>query len=85
MDPKIQVLLDNWKRRNINGIYCQNRDEAHNKILGVIPESSSIGFSGSQTLEQLEIVEMLESLRKPSKAAIRFGFDSLLLRMSRNA
>jgi hypothetical protein len=61
MDPKIQVLIDNWKRRNINGIYCKNRDEAHNKILAVIPESSSIGFSGSQTLEQLEIVEMLES------------------------
>jgi hypothetical protein len=61
MDPRIQKLLDNWKRRNINGIYCNSKDDAHKKILEFIPESSSIGFSGSQTLEQLEIIEMLES------------------------
>jgi hypothetical protein len=61
MEPKIQKLLDSWKSRNINGIYCKNRDEVHDKVLDLIPDSMSIGFCGSQTLEQLEIIEMLES------------------------
>jgi hypothetical protein len=33
----------------------------HEKILELIPKYASVGFCGSQTLEQLEIIEMLES------------------------
>ncbi|MFA5100485.1 MAG: lactate utilization protein, partial [Candidatus Omnitrophota bacterium] len=61
MTARIQDLLNNFKRRNIEGLYCPDRNEAHAKILEYIPESSSIGFCGSQTLEQLEIIEMLQS------------------------
>ena len=61
MNARIQELLNNFKRRNIEGIYCPTRDDAHTKILEYIPDSSSIGFCGSQTLEQLEIIEMLQS------------------------
>jgi hypothetical protein len=61
MNTRVQDLLNNFKRRNIEGIYCANRDDAHRKILERIPEGSSVGFSGSATLEQLEIVEMLQS------------------------
>lgn len=61
MDTRIQELLSNFKRRNIEGLYCPTRDEAHKKILEYIPESASVGFSGSQTLDELEIVVMLQS------------------------
>jgi len=60
-DTRIQELLNNFNRRNIKGFYCAGKDEAHAKILEFIPESASVGFCGSQTLEQLEIVEMLQS------------------------
>jgi hypothetical protein len=58
---RIQELLKNLEHRNMEAIYCPTKDEAHTKILEYIPESCSVGFSGSQTLEQLEIVEMLQS------------------------
>jgi len=61
MNAQIQQLLDNWTRRNIEGIYCPDTDKAHNTILERVPETASVGFSSSQTLEQLEIIEMLQS------------------------
>ncbi len=61
MQERIEELLKNWQKRNITGIYCQDKDQVHEGILGLIPEAASVGFCGSQTLEQLEIIEMLES------------------------
>jgi acyl-CoA hydrolase len=61
MNARVQELLDNLKRRNMEALYCQNGDEVHARIMERIPESATVGFCGSQTLEQLEIVEMLQS------------------------
>ena len=61
MQEKVGELIRNWKRRNIDGIFCQNKDQAHNGILDLVPETASVGFCGSQTLEELEIIEMLQS------------------------
>ncbi|MDD4941231.1 MAG: lactate utilization protein [Candidatus Omnitrophica bacterium] len=61
MNEQMQQLLDNLKRRNFEALYCQTRDDVHAAIMDRIQESATVGFSGSQTLEQLEIVEMLQS------------------------
>lgn len=61
MEQKIDNLIKIWQKRNILGLYCQNKNEAAEKILEIIPTSSNIGFSGSQTLEQLGVVKRLES------------------------
>lgn len=61
MDKKIDNLIINWQKRNILGIYCENKEEAIDRILKIIPLSSSIGISGSVTLDQLGIVKRLES------------------------
>jgi len=61
MDKRIDILIKNWQKRNILGLYSQDKDEAVNKILGMIPVSSSIGFSGSVTLDQLGIIKRLDS------------------------
>ncbi|MDD2688860.1 MAG: lactate utilization protein [Candidatus Omnitrophica bacterium] len=60
MDKKIENLINNWRRRNILGFYCQNKDEAVDKILNIIPPSATIGISGSITLDQMAIVRQLE-------------------------
>jgi hypothetical protein len=60
LEKRIENLVKNWQRHNITGIFCANIEEAVKKILEVIPHSVSIGFSGSQTLEQLGIVKRLE-------------------------
>ena len=61
MQEKVDELIGNWQKRNIDGVFCADKNQAHKIILEMIPQSASIGFSGSQTLEQLEVIEMLES------------------------
>ncbi len=61
MDKRIDNLIKNWQKRNILGFYYENKEQAVDKILEVIPVSSSIGISGSVTLDQLGIVRRLES------------------------
>lgn len=60
MDKKVDNLIKIWQKRNIQGIYCDNKQEAAEKILEIIPESVTIGRSGSLTLDQLGIVKRLE-------------------------
>jgi len=61
MQKKIEYLIENLKKRNILGIYCKTSQEATKKILEIIPKTSTIGISGSVTLEQLGIVKILEA------------------------
>jgi len=61
VDKKIADLIECWNKRNIRGLYCSSREEAVNKILEIIPASASIGLSGSVTLEQLDIIRLLEA------------------------
>ena len=61
LDKKIENLLKNWQKRNILGLYCNNKSEAVDKITTVIPLSASVGISGSVTLDQLGIVKILEA------------------------
>jgi hypothetical protein len=61
MDKRIENLIKNWQKRNIGGFYYDNKEQAADKILEIIPESGSVGISGSVTLDQLGIVKRLES------------------------
>lgn len=61
MEQRIENLLKIWQKRNISGFYCENKVEAADKILELIPLSDSAGISGSLTLEQLDIVKRLEA------------------------
>lgn len=60
MNETIDNLIKVWQKRNISGLYCENKEQAAGKILEIIPLSSSIGISGSVTLDQLGIVKRLE-------------------------
>lgn len=61
MDKRVDNLIKNWQKRNIQGIYCKNKEEAAEKILAIIPVSGSVGISGSVTLDELGITKRLES------------------------
>lgn len=61
MEKRIENFLWNLGQRNIQGFYCANKNEAADKILEMIPAVSSIGFSGSITLEQIGIINRLEA------------------------
>lgn len=61
MEEKINNLIKTWQKRNISGFYCNNKVEAVNKILEMVPENVTVGISGSLTLDQLAIVKYLET------------------------
>lgn len=61
MDKRINSLISNWQKRNIQGLYCENKSEAVDKMLEIIPQSATVGISGSVTLDQLGIVKRLEA------------------------
>ncbi|MFA4842215.1 MAG: lactate utilization protein [Candidatus Omnitrophota bacterium] len=60
MEPKIDSLIKIWHKRNIKGLYCANKDDAALKLLEIIPQAASIGFSGSVTIDQLGIIKRIE-------------------------
>jgi len=60
MDKKIENLFELWQKKNIQGIFCRDKNEAVQKILELIPVSASIGLSGSATLSELEVIDRLE-------------------------
>ena len=60
LEKRLEDLLKNWKKRNIEGCYFEKKDPIRQRIFDLIPGNATIGFSGSQTLEQLEIIKMLE-------------------------
>ena len=83
MDKRINNLIKNWQKRNIAGFYCQDKESVLNKILEAIPVPSSVGFSGSVTLEQLGVIKRLiargNTVFNPYKEGISRG-ESLELR-----
>ena len=61
MEKKLEDLIASWRKRNITGIYCDNKEEAGAKVLELIPVSSSVGICGSVTLDELGMVKKLEA------------------------
>jgi L-lactate utilization protein LutB len=61
MDKRLDNLIENWQKRNIFGLYCDNKEEALVKILEIIPQAATVGISGSVTLEEIGIVKALEA------------------------
>jgi len=84
MDQRVDGLIKNWQKRNILGLYCENKEQATDKILEIISHSASIGISGSVTLDQLGIVKRLEGRGNPVFNQYKSGIsreENLDLRM----
>ncbi|MFA5351550.1 MAG: lactate utilization protein [Candidatus Omnitrophota bacterium] len=61
MEQRISNLIASLKRRNIDGIYVDSKDEARERIKQLILKSATVGVSGSRTLDELGIVALLEA------------------------
>ena len=61
MEKRIEDLIKNWSKRNISADYCENKLQASESALEIIPSSATIGISGSVTLDQLGLVKSLEA------------------------
>ena len=61
MEQRISGLIKNLGKRNISAFYCEDKSKAIDRLLEIIPASSSIGISGSVTLDQIGILKRLEA------------------------
>lgn len=44
-----KTIMTKFKKRQIEGYYCEDKVSALNKVLELIPKGSSIGWGGSMT------------------------------------
>jgi hypothetical protein len=56
---KAQKVIENLKKRNMNGIYCENRKQAVEEILKMIPDNALVGLGGSETIIETGLVDAL--------------------------
>ncbi len=55
------TILKNLSRRNIEGYFCETCEEAVQKALSLMPESSSISWGGSMTLTECGLMDALKT------------------------
>jgi len=57
----INKAIENFKKRNFDAYYFSNKEEAINYFFSIIKKEQSIGYGGSRTLSQLQIIERLRN------------------------
>ncbi len=58
---KAEEVIKNLRKRNIEGLYCEDREKAIEEVLKRIPEDAVVGLGGSETIKEAGI---LDALRK---------------------
>lgn len=61
MEHSVGQLINNFKQRNISGFYAENISQAKKLAETLIGQDSSVGISGSKTLDELGIAASLEA------------------------
>jgi len=61
VDPNIQSLLQTLRANNLSAHYLPDREAAREFVLSLIPEGAVVGYGDSLTLQQIGVVEALES------------------------
>jgi L-lactate utilization protein LutB len=56
-----QKVIKELNKRNIQGFYCETKEEAFKKVLEIIPKSSVVSWGGSATLQEIGLIEALKN------------------------
>lgn len=57
-----ETLIQNLKKRGMEGIYCSDRQEAARTVRQLIPRGSVVSWGGSVTLEESGILDTVRSM-----------------------
>jgi len=63
-ENRAKKLIQNLSKKGMKGEYAATGDEARDKMLALIPEGSTVYFTGSQTLEQVGVKPFLRGSGK---------------------
>ncbi|HJC47284.1 MAG TPA: lactate utilization protein [Candidatus Lachnoclostridium pullistercoris] len=54
-----QKIAGSLKKRNIEGFYCRDKEEALKLVLSMVPDGAKVGWGGSVTLDQIGLFDGL--------------------------
>lgn len=54
------TIIEKMAKRNIEGYFCETKEEAVKKALSLMPEGSSISWGGSVTLNECGLMEAIQ-------------------------
>lgn len=54
-------VIKNLEKRNMSGYYCETAKEARELVKQLIPAQATVTNGGSETLEETEIMELIQS------------------------
>ena len=60
---KAEFVIENLKKRNINGCFCASSSEAVTEICRLIPEGSTVALGGSVSVMQSGLLDRLRSMK----------------------
>lgn len=55
-----QKLIEEFEKRNIEGFYCESKEDALEKVLKMIPKDSMVSWGGSVTLQEIGLKAALK-------------------------
>ncbi len=56
-----QQIISALSKRNINGYYCENKQQALELVLSLVPEGSTIAWGGSESIKECLIPQTLSA------------------------
>ncbi len=59
---RAEIVIDNLKRRGMNGVYFENEEESNEFIASLIKKGSTVGLGGSTTIIQSGLIDKLRTL-----------------------
>ncbi len=60
-EKRAQILIRNLQSRQFDAYYCENREQALNKALELIPKGSVIGWGGATSAQQIGLLDAVHS------------------------
>jgi hypothetical protein len=70
-----EKVVDALTKNNFTATYVKTRQEAADKLLELIPTDATVGFGGSVTLKELDIVAKLEQRGTPVPDSFQVGIS----------
>lgn len=60
-EKRAQVLIKNLQSRHFEAYYCENKEEALKKALGLIPDGASVGWGGALSAQQIGLLDAVNN------------------------
>ncbi|WP_304340255.1 lactate utilization protein [Metaclostridioides mangenotii] len=54
-------LIEEFQKRNMEGFYCETKEDSLEKAIEMIPKNSTISYGGSETLNEIGLREVLNN------------------------